>query len=155
MYLIQIDTFSSNYISLTTPEQIKAQADGTPIPGQKPFTTTTTDYGTVFQQELDAIIAMEEIRPHVPLNQSLKLVKVKEVCEIYYFIEMSYNKEQITIGKTWSYKNKGTPFLLSRQYYTLNQFDEFVTKLKELKLEVINVYHNKILAIHALNPYNL
>lgn len=155
MYLIQIDTFTSNYISLIPPDQIKAKADGTPIPGQKPFTTTIADYGTVFQEELDAVIAMEEVRPHVPLNQSLKLVKVKEVCEIYYFIEMSYNKEQLVIGKTWSYKNRGTPTLLSKQWYNLNQFNKFVTKLKELKLEVINVHHNKILAIHALNPYNL
>lgn len=183
LYLIGVDKFvpsvdpvepnprinllrSLTYVQMLSADQMKtpvvlttANLDGeitTRTEQQKPYSTySTPDNATVFQYDYEAKAVMEQIRDHVPLNLGLIMMQVKDVAEMYYFIEMGYNKDKLTIGKKWSYKNRKTSLIDNNTYFNLNQFNEFQEKLKECKLEVINHYHQKMIDIHNLNPFNL
>ena len=183
LYLIAVDKFvpsidpaqpnprvnllrSLTYIQMLSADQLKtpvvlttANMDGeitTRTETQKPYSTySTPDNATVFQYDYEAQAVMEQIRDHVPMNLGLFLMQVKDCAEIYYFVEMPYNKEKLTIGKKWSYKNRRRSLLDNNQFFPLNEFNQFQETLKEYKLEVINTLHQKILDVHTLNPFNL
>lgn len=184
LYLIAVDKFvpgvdpalqnprlnilhSLTYVQMLSADQMKtpvvlttANLNGeitTKTETQKPYSTySTPDNATVFQTDYEAKAVMESIREHVPMNLGLIMMQVKDCAEMYYFIEMSYSKDKLTISKKWSYKNRRRNTIVDNSlFFNLNEFNEFQEKLKELKTEVINILHQKMLQIYTLDPFNL
>lgn len=85
------------------------------------------------------------------------VLQIKNICEQYYCItHYQETLNDIKTSKEWHFNPRGytqrssinSNYTTVMQYYfKLNDYDNFVTKLRECKLDCINILHNKILEI--------
>lgn len=156
IYYKKNDSDRPTYVQLLKPDQLKEKMvdkDGVERIHKHYQSFSLPEYATLFEtnqfaQGVAITVNEKDSKTHIG--------QVKDLCEIYYIIEKTYKKDHITIGKEWSYKDRNSNSdSLSKLYYNLNQFNEFVAKLKDVKFETIQHIHTKMLEVYNLNPNDL
>ena len=108
--------------------------------------------------EANSIIKIIHGVPIAAANIKLKPIKVKDICELGYVISANYEYSLLEVHRKWIIKDKPNRVFSDRdnqgEYHTFKSTEhkEYVNKFNELKSDMVNSIHQKLITINQLKP---
>lgn len=98
--------------------------------------------------------------PIAAANQKLKPIKVKDICDLGYIISANYEYSLIEVHRKWVLRDKPNRVFSDREtqgeYHTFksHEYKEYLAKFNEIKSDMINSIHQKLITVNQLKPLN-
>ena len=122
------------------------------------ITSNRADHATIFNSRHDAYVKADEINTN-DTKQNIQIGQIKDHCDVCYVITVN-DRIHLKSNRRWCGKSRRDQVPKDNNLQVIhifrpNQYDEFVKKFNDLRVDTINKLHEKLLYTTQLKPVDI